>query len=83
MLVVFIYMTIWGVERSCFKKERQIKLQKKSQAQWKQLLGIFISWLFPFVLWYNKNIDIGTVWAIIYLQKEMSCMSGQVSVSKT
>lgn len=28
MLVVFIYMTIWGVERSCFKKERQIKLQK-------------------------------------------------------
>lgn len=66
-----------------FKKRKTNQAPKKSQAQWKQLLGIFISWLFPFVLWYNKNIDIGTVWAIIYLQKEMSCMSGQVSVSKT
>lgn len=83
MLVVFIYMTVWGVERSCFLKKKDKSSSKKLQALWKHLPGIFISWLFPFVLWYIKRIDISTVWAIIYLQKEMSCMSGQVSVPKT
>lgn len=58
MLVVFIYMTVWGVERSCFLKKKDKSSSKKLQALWKHLPGIFISWLFPFVLWYNKNIDI-------------------------
>lgn len=83
MLVVFIYMTVWGVERSCLLKKKDKSSSKKLQALWKHLPGIFISWLFPFVLWYIKRIDISTVWAIIYLQKEMSCMSGQLSVPKT
>lgn len=41
MLVVFIYMTIWGVERSCFKKERQIKLQKNHR-HYKNIYWVFL-----------------------------------------
>lgn len=48
MLVVFIYMTVWGVESSCLLKKKDKSSSKKLQTLWKHLPGIFISWLFPF-----------------------------------